>query len=205
MVGAVLNSPEDICNAALAQIGYKRRIGSLYDGSEAAAIALDIYSQARDAKLRSFPWGFAERQATLTLLKTAPVGGYSPVTPWTSANPLQPFIYEYSYPQDMLELRALRGTGGQIPNFDPRPKLWRIANDTVAAVQQKVILSNLANAAAIYTGQVTDPTLWEPAFTDGFIATLGKLLSAGLASVDMTKMEAQEEAVETQGAEMTLG
>ena len=33
--GLTLQSPEDIANAALAQIGYKRRIGSLYDGSEA--------------------------------------------------------------------------------------------------------------------------------------------------------------------------
>ena len=205
MAGTVLTTPELVVNAALAQIGYKRRIGSLYDGSEASTIALDIYSQARDAKLREFPWGFAERQATLTLLKTAPVGGYNLVTPWSDAYPLQPFIYEYAYPADMIALRALRSTSAPIPNFDPRPKLWRIANDVVDDVQQTVILSNLSSAAALYTGQVTNPAFWDTSFTDALIATLGRLLSVGLSSMDATKVEAQEEAVETQGAEMTLG
>lgn len=204
-MAAVLTTPEDYVNAALVELGAKRRIGSLYDGSETAKKCLDIYGQARDSKLREFEWGFAERDLSLTLLKTAPVGGYSIAQPWTSANPIPPFIYEYAYPADMLKLRALRNPNGFIPNFDPKPIVWRIANDTISGVQQKVILCNLSNALAVYTGQVTDPTLWEVGFGDALIADLVRRLAAGLSNADMEKLDAQMEGAITQEAEMRLG
>src|SRR5689334_1421388 len=104
----LLTNPGALVNAALDRVGYKKRIGSLYDGSEAAVKALDIFGQCRDDLLRTFEWGFAERDTSLTLLKTAPVGGYTALQPWTSANPIPPWIYEYAYPTDMIKLRSLR-------------------------------------------------------------------------------------------------
>ena len=75
----VLTAPEDLINNALARIGYKLRIGSIYEGSAAAKKALDVYGQARDGLLRQNDWGFAERNIAMTLLKSAPAlpgGGY---------------------------------------------------------------------------------------------------------------------------------
>lgn len=205
MAGLVIKSPDDVANAVIAHLGYKRRIGSLYDGSDAAKKFLDIYGQARDAKLREFEWGFAERNIILTLLKTAPVGGYNLANPWTAANPPMPWIFEYAYPADMLEIRSLKSSTPMIPNFDPKPVTWRVANDTVAAVQQKVILTHKAAAAACYTAQVTDPALWEVGFTDALIEDLARRMAPALVGFDAEKAEAQEETVITQEAQMRLG
>ena len=198
----VLQSPEDICNAAIAQLGWPRRIGSLYDGSAASKIFLDIYSHTRDVKLREFEWGLAERTAPLDLLKTAPVGGYTAATPWTSAYPAPGWIFEYAYPTDCVMIRSLRTNVAFVPNFDPRPSLFRIANDTIAGTQQKVILSNLASALAVYTGQVTDPSLWEPGFAEALVDALAMKVQA---NPEARKLAIQEDAMESQGAEMRLG
>lgn len=204
-MSAVLTNPADIVNAALGRIGYKRRLGSLYDGSEQSARALDIYGQTRDAKLREFDWGFAERDVALTLLKTAPAGGYTPPLVWSSTYPILPWKYEYAYPDDMLKLRSLRTTPVFIPEYDPVPIVFRIANDNSYTPAQKVILTDLPAAVCVYTGQVIDPTTWEPDFTESLIAALGKRLAPVLTSLDAVKMEAQDEVVTQQMAEMRLG
>lgn len=202
MAGSI-RTPEDVINIALVDIGYKRLIGSVYDGSEASNLALNIYSETRDEMLRAEDWGFAERDLGLTLLKTAPVGGYFPPTTWSNAYPILPWIYEYAYPADMLKLRSLRPSPFFLFDFDPKPVTWRIANDS--ALAQKVILTNLAGAIAVYTGQVTNPQLWEPGFIEALSDTLGKRLAPALADLNAEKMEAAEEEVETQRAIMGLG
>lgn len=183
-----LASPEDIANNALVRIGYKLRIGSIYDGSEASKKILDIYAQTRDALLRSDDWGFAERNVPLSLLKTAPPGGYVSII-WSDAYPILPWRYEYAYPDDTLEVRSIRSSPVLIPNFDPKPNVWRIAN----ASNRRVILSNVVNAILIYTGQVTDPLQWEPLFTETLCASLGRRLAPVLSSLDVAKLEAGDE------------
>lgn len=204
----ILSSAADVVNAALDRIGYKKNIGSLYDGSEQSQAALAVYGQTRDYILRNFDWGFAEQDMSLTLLKTAPVGGYSTDRPWDIAtDPILPWIYEYEYPGDdptMLKLRSLR-RATVVPEFDPSAILYRIANDNSFTPSKKVILTNLKDAIAVYTGQVTDPTLWEPGFTEALVTNLGRRLAPVLANMEAAKMEAQDEAITTQVAEMKLG
>lgn len=201
----LLTTPGSIVNAALDRVGYKKHIGSLYDGSEASVKALAIYGQCRDDILRDFDWGFAERDIVLTLLKTAPVGGYTSLAPWTTANPILPWIYEYAYPSDMVKLRSLRNSIVIIPDYDPSPVEFRITNDNSYNPAQRVILTNLASAVAVYTGQVTDPTTWDVGFTESFITALGQRLAPALADMDTAKMAAQEEAVTTAEAETRVG
>src|ERR1700682_3544157 len=97
-----LNSAADIVNAALTHIGWEQRVGSLYDGSAAAQLALNIYGQERDDLLRETNPGFAVRNIAMALLKSAPAGGYvQGVTPWNPAtNPPVGWLFEYSYPAD---------------------------------------------------------------------------------------------------------
>lgn len=204
-MSAVLRSPEDIANAALGRVGWKKRIGSLYDGSVASKLVLDSYGQTRDEILRSFEWGFAENNVSLTLLKTAPVGGYSPIQPWTTAFPILPWIFEYQYPDNMLFLRSLRTSASFIPEFDPKPTVFRIANDNSYSPSRKVILCNSSDAIAVYTGQVTDPSLWDADFTEAMIAALARRLAPALANLEAEKMEAQDEAVSKEEAEMRVG
>lgn len=204
MSTVALQSPEDVINDSLTRIGYKLRVGSIFDGSEAAKIALDIYSQTRDNALRQFDWGFAERDVTLTLLKTAPVNGYG-ITPWTNAYPILPWIYEYGCPSDLIKVRSLRRTPVFIPSFDPSPVNFRMANDNAYNPAQKVILTNLPSAVLVYTAQVVDPTTWEPSFTESLCAALARRLAPSLSNLDVEKLEAQDEAISKQSAEMKIG
>jgi hypothetical protein len=200
-----LAAPEDICNAALGRLGWKFRIGSLWDGATATKAALDIYGQTRDELLRSKDWGFAERIVSLTLLKTAPPGGYTPVTPWTAAYPILPWRYEYLYPGDTLKVRSIRAQPILIPPFAPRPKVFRVANDPTLTPPAQVILTDVVNAILVYTGQVTDPLAMEPMFLEELVASLARRLAPVVANLDAAKVEAGDEAAAMQAAESKEG
>jgi hypothetical protein len=203
---ASVQSPADVINLALVRIGYKLRIGSLFDGTPASKAALDIYAQTRDETLREFDWGFAERNLAATLLKSAPPGGYVPPAVWNPlTNPPLPWNYEYQYPADCLKLRSIRGTPLFIPEFDPRPKVFRIVNDNAFNPPQRVILTNEVNALLVYTGQVTDPTTWEPLYVEALAASLARRLAPYLADLKMEQAEAQDEGAATVMAESKLG
>jgi len=72
-MAAVITSVADVVNLSLRNIGYKLRVGHLYDGSDAANQCLDIYGQTRDDALRDGDWHFCERTVSLgDPLKSAP-------------------------------------------------------------------------------------------------------------------------------------
>lgn len=184
-MGLVLTSPEDVINNALARIGYKLRIGSIYEGSAAAKKALDVYGQARDQLLRddSYNWQFAERNVTLTLLKSAPAlngGGYGYVPPnlWNPVNnPPLPYLFQYQYPSDCLKVRALKPTPFLLPEMDPRPVIFKVFNDNSSAPFVKSLACNVPNAQLTYTGQITDPSTWDADFTEALCEELAKVLA----------------------------
>lgn len=140
MVTSAAN-PADIVNLALGRIGYRLRVGSLLDGSEAASRALDIFGQTRDELLRDGNWGFAEGNALLTQLKAAPSGGYIPPVFWDTTYPPLPWQYSYAYPDDCLKVRAVKVAPLFLFNPDPTPSLWDIANDTVTSATDYALAS----------------------------------------------------------------
>lgn len=180
------NSPEQIINQALIDAGRTRRIADIYDGSEEAVVAIELYGQARDELLRTTDWSFSRRILALTLLKGPPPdGGYSLTQQWSTIYPYPGFLYEYSYPSDCLDIRAIIAPPSTMPDLDPLPALWRIDNDPVPVVSlgppptaagppAKVILCNQTNAMAVYRASVTDPSTWEPLFTASLVASLAK-------------------------------
>ena len=200
-----IQSPADLCNNALVRIGYKGpRIGNLYDGSRAAKTFLDIYSQTRDELLRTQDWGFAYRSIDMTLLKPAPPGGYVPPLVWTSTYPPTPWLFEYAYPTDCLRVRAVNPVPIFVPDFDPQTHTFSIYNDS--ALDEKTILCNIPPTATLnYTGQVTDPTQWEADFCEVLAAALGRRAGPALASIEIAKLEAQDEAQATAEADMAQG
>jgi hypothetical protein len=198
-MAASVSSVEDICNIALRQLGYDRRIGNIWEGSKASKILLDIYAEARDALLREGDWGFAERNVTLTLLKQAPAYGYIPPTVWDPAlYPPLPWQYEFAYPGDCLKVRALKLTPLFLPVMDPAPVVFRIVNDNAFVPAQKVIVTNAGPATVLtYTAQVTDMTTWEPNFVEALSGTLAKQAAPALAAMS----QSQAEAAKLEGAE----
>jgi hypothetical protein len=83
-------------------------------------------------------------------------------------------------------VRAVRPTPVVIPSFNPKPWVFVVANVTVGTVQQKAVLTNLGNAQAVMTGQITDPSLFEPGFTQALINALALAFQKAL------KPEAQD-------------
>lgn len=187
-------SVESICNVALRRIGWPTPIAWAYEGSQAARVAIEIYGQCRDDLLRSSDWDFARQQQALLLLKTAPVGGYG-FTPWTSAFPEVNWQYSYSYPTSCLEVRAVRPTPALLSQFDPSPNVFALSYDNTLAVPGPVILTNLVNAQAVFTAQVTDPDQWTAGFSNALYDKLALRFQQALApDANMEKLKLAEEA-----------
>lgn len=208
---------EEILNQGLRASGVPRRIEAIYEGSDQAKIALELYGQARDSLIAQKDWSFSRRVTALTVLKgPPPANGFNAMTPWTNIYPLPGFLYEYVYPSDCVSLRAIISPPGFMPDVDPLPALWRIDNDTVPNVSgnpptvagppARVILANTTNAMAVYRAQVTDPNEWDTDYIEALVALLGKKFAVAFgASADEAKELAGEAAVTTQVASAQRG
>jgi hypothetical protein len=193
-MATTITSPADIVNVALAKIGYKLRINNLYEGSLAAQKTLDIYGQTRDQVLRLGEWPFAQRDLRGTLIKSAPPGGYFGGNVWDNLlHPPLPWLFEYVYPSDCIKVRAVKPADVLLPNFSPQYHMFTVANDA----NQRVILSNVAQAVVTYTGQITNPTDMPPDFVEALSAALARRLAPSISTIDAVKLEAQEEQLQT--------
>jgi hypothetical protein len=200
---AAIQSPADLCNNALARMGYKLRIGSLYDGSAAAKKFLDTYSQTRDELLETYDYDFSERTTVLTLLKSAPPTGYFPPTNWDPAvNPPFGFAFEYAFPSDAIKIRTVKPQSYFALNADPQPHSFQLANDNNYTPGQRVVLCSVANAVAVYTGQVTNPTTWNVSFCELLSAALSRRLGPVLVGGEAAKMGAADEQASASMAQM---
>lgn len=194
----------DVANLGLVRIGYKKRIGTVYDGSDAAKLILTVYAQTRDALLVDGNWEFAERNISGLLLKQAPAGGYFPPNNWNPAvNPPTDWKFEYSYPGDCLKVRAVKPVPLFTPNFDPQPWPYSIDNDSAFNPAQRVILSNVPNAIIVYTGQVTNPAAWDVEFVEACATQVARRVAPALVGMDGVKMIAADANMEQQIAEET--
>lgn len=202
---ASLSKPADIVNAALVRIGWKQQIGNLYDGSAAANLGLAIYGQARDDLMRDGNWGFCQRTLSLTLLKAAPIGGYVPPTSWSPIYPQLPWNFEYEYPDDCLKMRAVKPVPIFVPNFDPTPYPFNIANDNTYSPAKRVILSNVQYAAGVYAARVVDPSTFPVDFSQALVDAVAEAIAPGLVGLQAAQKEEQEGAVTKHVAEMEQG
>jgi hypothetical protein len=192
-MATTITSPADIVNVALAKIGYKLRVNSLYEGSLPAQKTLDIYGQTRDEMLRVAQWPFAQRDLRGVLIKAAPPGGYFGGNVWSALYPPLPWLFEYVYPSDCILVRAVKPADVLVPNFSPQSHIFTVANDS----NQRVILSNVPEAVITYTGQITNPTDMPPDFIEALSAALARRLAPSISTIDAVKLEAQEEQVQT--------
>lgn len=206
-MSASITSPAQIVNLALRRIGSPHRIGNLYDGSGPAKLALDIYAQTRDELLRDGDWQFAQRDISLTAIKQAPPGGYFPPAMWDpTINPPLPWLFEYELPSDYLKVRAVKPVPLLLPVFDPQPYIFNTPNDSSLDPPQKVLVCNVGPTTILtYTGQITDPTTWEPLFVEALAASLARRLAPVLGGPDATKFEAADEQLEKQTASEIQG
>lgn len=92
--------PADVANEALDAIGSDVVIGDLTEGTREAQVLLRKYGQCVRQLLRSANWGFARKQAAMTLLADA-----TSQTPSVGTTVIQPWTYEYAYPIDCMKAR----------------------------------------------------------------------------------------------------
>lgn len=172
----------DICNRALAEVGARSTITSLSDPSPEAVNCAIQYTTLRQQLLRAAPWGFGRKTAPLSLL-----GSLTDVPP---AAPY-PWMYKYAYPADCLKVRYILWMPPEATNPAPlvgeplfaspwmmpsRNNRFLVANDDTVGPQRRVILSNVQNALAVYTLDVTNPDLWDPLFDNALVMLLANKL-----------------------------
>lgn len=189
-MSVALSTPAMIINDALKRIGRKIRVGSMWEGSEPAKMALDIYAQTRDDLLRDSDWGFSE--ATVV----ASASGATVPAQWS---------YSYAYPSDCVRVRALYAATYLANQNNPLPVNWRVSNAVVSGSNVQVVLTNMANASLVYSKRVTDPKAWDAGFTEALCAALGERLAPVLSSPDLAKLEAEEDKDQTAQAAAISG
>lgn len=193
-------SETSICNRALAQIGTRSTIASLTEASNEAKQCNLIFSETQDEILGMAFWNFATKTATLTLLKSAPGTPPTPTTTataWSDDFPAPPWLYEYEYPSDCLQMRQivpmiLTGAGISPPLTSnlagSYPYVWQsslavpfaAATDLVNGNQANVILTNQYQALGTYTMRVSNPLLWSTQFVQALVSALAAKLAIPL-------------------------
>ena len=165
-----------ICNRALAEIGSRSKLAALSDATPQANACSLFYDPLRKMLLRAAHWNFAKQQTNLTLLGTLSAG----TAPF-------PWQFKYAYPSDCLKLRYILqpppADGAVIPSdgtmfyspwiFPSRDNTFAVASDFDENNNRRnVIDTNVCQALGVYTGDVTDPDLFDPLFTEALVASL---------------------------------
>lgn len=149
-------SSVQICNMALGNVGAST-IESLAQNDAAGRQCRTYFDLCRKMTLEAFPWGFASRLVTL-----AADSDDAPELRW---------LYRYQYPAGTIKVQYLENPAG--PDAPPVP--FKIELDSTGT--RRTIVTNLADATAVVTGDVTDPGL----FTFHFVDTMAHLLASKIA------------------------
>lgn len=168
-----MTSVVGICNQAIARTGQTATISALTESSTEAKLCNTHYEQCRDAVIQAFPWGFSTKRITLALIDDD-----EPVSNWECA---------YHYPSNCLRVFSIVAASNN-------PKLSQAVPFEVANYgDEKVILTNEADAEVIYAYRVTDVTLFPPLVIDAISALIAKRIALPLTSrPDIQKLCAEE-------------
>ena len=122
-----------ICNLALQDIGRGSFITALDEDTQAARVMRLRLPYSRDAVLRSFPWNFAQRRASLAALAVPPIFEFANV---------------YELPADVLWLHTVFGGNAQ----DWRVEGRQVVTDmgTPLLIKYTVRVTDLATADPMF-------------------------------------------------------
>lgn len=162
----------EICNFALSHIGVGKDISNVdTESSEEARACRRFYDLARDATLRDFPWPFATKIVSLSLLQT-----------FTGSNN-EEYTYSYRYPSDCVDVRRIKST---IRNDSRQSReTHRILKDSSA----RIIYTDKEDAQLEYTERVKDPSFYPPDFQLALSYRLAVYIAPRLAKGDPFKLK----------------
>ncbi len=139
-------SPVRIGNMALSHIGTTATIEAFTENSvEARQINL-WYDFSRQQALEAMDWNFARKRQFLALHSDDP--------------PTYDWLYRYQYPSGALVIRRLVNPLGLEANVVP----FRVENSSDG--ETKTVLTNLEDAEAEYTFDLTSTSLFSPLFVE---------------------------------------
>jgi hypothetical protein len=173
-----------VVNETLEAIAAQTTITDLNDGSSTGNAAGVIYEPIVQMLLRQLDPDFARKRAPLAVATTVPV---------------PPYAFEYAYPDDCLRSRQVAPAPANYDPLDPQPIRWAVAFDTVSGVDTKVILTNLADAALVYTSSEPTEAQWDPTFREAVVERLAVPLAMALAGRPDFAKAVLEEAMATAG------
>lgn len=132
-----------ICNRALQRLGADSITSSSDDSREARACNL-AYTSVRDSLLRSHPWSFAIKRASLAASSTSPVSGYD---------------YKYQLPSDCLRLLPT-DSYEQTTMYD-----WKVEDGYI-------VTNDSAPIEIRYISRVDDPNKFDSLFAEALGARM---------------------------------
>ncbi len=138
-------SEVEICNQALSHVGQGKRIGSLTERSEEAAVCRTFYDLTRDIVLRDYPWPFASKIESLGLVENTPNDDWG---------------YSFRIPDDYLHDIKIMGVG-RIEEAGTAIE-YEIGSDSTGGL----IFTDQADAVLKYTARVQDPNKFTPDFNE---------------------------------------
>jgi hypothetical protein len=151
-----MSSQVEICNVALTILG-AAPINAITDQTNQARALNALWNIERDAELRAHRWKFSITRATMPALAAAPLSG--------------PYTQQFQLPAGTLRVLEI---GDSYPASDLSD--YRSGPTTGDySIEGGMVLSNLPAPLSIrYIQQITDPTQFDPAFSDAFAARLAK-------------------------------
>lgn len=193
-----------LANRALLSIGARAQIASLSEGSTESDAINVLYSPTFQSLARSAPWACLRKQASLSLIAAAQG---TPENPDGSTLPLPPtpWLYQYSYPTDCLQVRyivpSLPTTGVQawttaqvasptmLPGGGQIPYAIAYSTDT-SGNPIETILTNQTQAQVVYTVDQENPVIFDSMFEQALVSSLAAYLVPAL-SLNMPLMATQ--------------
>jgi len=164
-------SIELICNQALDAIGHKRHIDSIWEGTPEARIALNTWSDTRDALLMIVRPDFSVWDDPLQVFKAAPPY-YDDIRLWTPDDPDLPWRYEYKLPDSCLVPLAIKPRPSYLPVWRPHWARFRIKGSQSAA--DYVLLGDDPAPVLTCVHSVVDVRVWHNDFIEQMVRTLAK-------------------------------
>lgn len=195
-------SVQSICNRSLLSVGARSNISNLTEGSTESDACSVLFVPTFESLARTAPWGCLRAQVTLTLIAAA--AGTPENVDGTSPLPPSPWLYQYAYPSDCLQIRYL------VPSF-PNPSTGSAPLTTASLLALTVvgigqipfavayatdnsnnpietILTNQTQAQAVYTVNQSNPVIWDSLFQSAMVASLAAYLVPAL-SLDIALMD----------------
>lgn len=195
----------NIINRAALAIGSQSQVSSLNEGSSLANAAATLYTPTFEQLARSAPWNCLRKEQSLTLLAAAQG---TPENPDGTTLPLPPvpWLYQYAYPSDCLQMRfivpQLPSPVGGVPIFSVTTGsptgLYNNRNIPFAVAYAtdsggnpiNVILTNQQQAIAVYTVNQPNPQIWDSLLQGAMVASLAAYFVPAL-SLHMPLMQVQ--------------